>query len=87
MIIRSANLRNVPDPFLDQVSTEAGLEIRRVLLEGTGSSEMNTYVNYVVGDESLEDWYGHEEWRIEKLRALKAKYDPDHKFSFYAPIE
>ncbi|KAF3024879.1 hypothetical protein E8E14_012044 [Neopestalotiopsis sp. 37M] len=86
-LLISANLRNVPDPFLDQVSTEAGLEIRRVLLEGTGSSEMNTYVNYVVGDESLEDWYGHEEWRIERLRALKAMYDPDHKFSFYAPIE
>ncbi|KAI1585122.1 hypothetical protein PtrCC142_012205, partial [Pyrenophora tritici-repentis] len=31
-------------------------------------------------------WYGHESWRQKKLQALKQKYDPTGKFSFYAPI-
>lgn len=34
----------------------------------------------------MEDWYGHEEWRIDRLRALKSQYDPGSRFSFYAPI-
>lgn len=71
---------------MTQVAKDAGQEIRRILREGTGSAEMNAYVNYVVGEDTLEDWYGHEEWRIEKLKGLKAQYDPDHRFSFYAPI-
>lgn len=31
------------------------------------------------------DRYGHEQWRQDKLKALKTKYDPKGKFSFYAP--
>ncbi|KAL4935589.1 hypothetical protein BDV06DRAFT_228690 [Aspergillus oleicola] len=46
----------------------------------------SAYVNYANGLESVEDWYGHEPWRIEKLRAVKAQYDPDNKFRFYNPV-
>lgn len=46
----------------------------------------DTYVNYGNGFESVEQWYGHEAWRIKRLRTLKAKYDPHNRFRFYNPI-
>jgi hypothetical protein len=30
--------------------------------------------------------YGHESWRIERLRGLKKKWDPENRMRFYAPI-
>lgn len=44
------------------------------------------YVNYAFGDESLESIYGYEPWRLDKLRALKRKYDPKNQFRYYNPI-
>lgn len=49
-------------------------------------STYDTYVNYAFGDESLESMYGYEPWRLERLRALKAAYDPLGKFNFYNGI-
>lgn len=43
----------------------------------------HAYLNYAVGDESLEDVYGA---RLERLRALKKVWDPENKFGFYIPI-
>jgi hypothetical protein len=68
------------------VAITAGREIRRILIEGLGSTPFNAYVNYAFGDETVEQLYGHEKWRIDKLRALKAKYDPLNRFNYYAPI-
>ncbi|KAH8893450.1 FAD-binding domain-containing protein [Thozetella sp. PMI_491] len=62
-----------------------GESVRKVLAEGSGQP-LNAYVNYARGDESLEDVYGHEPWRLERLRALKAKYDPHGQFNYYNPI-
>lgn len=47
-----------------------------------------TYLNYAVGVEyqTLESIYGYEPWRLERLRGLKAKYDPNNCFRFYNPI-
>ncbi|KAI1771734.1 hypothetical protein F4818DRAFT_202391 [Hypoxylon cercidicola] len=47
-----------------------------------------TYLNYAVGVEyqTLESIYGYEPWRLERLRGLKAKYDPHNRFRFYNPI-
>ena len=45
-----------------------------------------TYLNYAFGDESLESMYVHEPWRLEKLRALKAQYDPHNRLAYYNPI-
>lgn len=47
---------------------------------------MHAYVNYAHGDETLEEVYGYEAWRVARLRALKEKYDPLGRFGFYAPI-
>jgi len=46
----------------------------------------HTYINYASGEESLEEVYGHEEWRLEKLRKLKKVWDPLNRFGFYMPI-
>lgn len=46
----------------------------------------DAYVNYASGHEPVQQWYGHEPWRIERLRGLKAKYDPTNQFRFYNPI-
>ncbi|KAK4151547.1 6-hydroxy-D-nicotine oxidase [Chaetomidium leptoderma] len=51
-----------------------------------GGSERRTYVNYAHGHESLQALYGYEPWRLQKLQALKRKYDPENRFRFYAPI-
>lgn len=65
---------------------EAGKAIRKVLLEGSGSSKLNAYVNCVSEDKTLEEIYGHEPWRVKKLQKLKRKYDPQRKFNYFAPI-
>ncbi|KAL4797932.1 hypothetical protein BDV19DRAFT_377394 [Aspergillus venezuelensis] len=65
---------------------ELGNELRDILQEATGSDELHAYVNYAAGDEGAESWYGYEPWRLEKLQQIKRKYDPNERFSFYAPI-
>ncbi|KAL4968363.1 uncharacterized protein BDV14DRAFT_153263 [Aspergillus stella-maris] len=65
---------------------ELGNELRDILQEATYSDELHAYVNYAAGDEGPQSWYGYEPWRLEKLQQVKRKYDPNEKFSFYAPI-
>ncbi|KAI4647672.1 hypothetical protein J4E93_004082 [Alternaria ventricosa] len=70
----------------DDAVKKLGTQLRDIIREGTGSSELHTYVNYAYGNEGPKAWYGHEDWRQKKLKALKKKYDPKGKLSFYAPI-
>ncbi|KAK3301708.1 uncharacterized protein B0T15DRAFT_544414 [Chaetomium strumarium] len=51
-----------------------------------GSQDDRIYVNYAYGDESLQAMYGYEPWRLERLRMLKGKYDPENRFRFFAPL-
>ena len=62
--------------------------IREALNRGVDASKKkrHTYVNYAFGDESLGQLYGYEQWRQEKLKALKKAYDPNNAFGFYVPI-
>jgi FAD/FMN-containing dehydrogenase len=69
----------------DAIAWEINGRIRDVLVEGT-EKKQEAYVNYARGDESLEELYGYEPWRLEKLRRLKKEYDPYERFNFYAPI-
>ncbi|TQV90379.1 fad-dependent oxygenase protein [Cordyceps javanica] len=71
---------------LDKKAADFGKSLRQALHHGSGRSEMHTYVNYAYGDESLNNVYGYEEWRQEKLKKLKRMYDPHGRFNFYAPI-
>lgn len=73
-------------PELEKTAEKLGKDLRDILHEGSGQYELHTYVNYAFGDESTRNMYGYERWRQDRLLALKNKYDPDRKFSFYAPI-
>lgn len=42
-------------------------------------------MNFASGDEELEDMYGNKE-RVERLKALKKKWDPTGVFNGYNPI-
>ncbi|KAF4984574.1 hypothetical protein FZEAL_250 [Fusarium zealandicum] len=76
-----------PNASLDALAQEHGERLRGHLLEASGDPErLNAYVNYAHGDESLEAVYGWEEWRLERLRALKKKWDPKNRMRFYNPI-
>ncbi|KAJ5952081.1 CAZyme family AA7 [Penicillium vulpinum] len=75
-----------PDSTLDQIAIEWVTENQRLWNEGQPTRKPTAYVNYASGRESLEAIYGYEPWRLEKLRKLKAKYDPHGKFSYYNPI-
>jgi FAD/FMN-containing dehydrogenase len=70
---------------LDATAWEINSKIRDALVEGTGK-KLEAYVNYARGDESVEEVYGYEPWRLEKLRRLKNEYDPYGRFNFFAPI-
>ncbi|KAF2641134.1 FAD-binding domain-containing protein [Massarina eburnea CBS 473.64] len=85
-ILASPMLTYAADPSLDEEALEFGEKMRNALLVGTGL-KLNAYVNYARGDESVEAVYGYENWRLDKLRGLKQAYDPEGRFSFYAPIE
>jgi FAD/FMN-containing dehydrogenase len=73
-----------PDVGLDEEAERFGKELRSLLLEGR--EELHAYVNYAHGDESLEEVYGHQGWRLDRLRKLKKQYDPENRFGFYSPI-
>ncbi|KAL8934515.1 MAG: hypothetical protein Q9216_005873 [Gyalolechia sp. 2 TL-2023] len=63
-----------------------GRQARQLFVEGAHPMRLNAYSNYANGDETLEEIYGYEPWRLEKLRRLKRTWDPDGKFRFFNPI-
>lgn len=63
-----------------------GKKIRDAVVRGSGG-RLHAYVNYANGDEGLGAMYGYEEWRLQRLRGLKERYDPQGRFGWYAPIE
>ncbi|KAA8641456.1 hypothetical protein EYZ11_002260 [Aspergillus tanneri] len=90
---RSENILSAPlitykpaGPELDQKAAQLGNQLRQILLEASGRPEVRAYVNYAYGDETPREWYGSEQWRQDRLQALKKKYDPRGKFSFFAPV-
>ncbi|KAL4876409.1 hypothetical protein BJY04DRAFT_231588 [Aspergillus karnatakaensis] len=70
----------------DVEARNLGNELRQILHEVSGLEQLGAYVNYAYGDETPSQWYGSEEWRLQRLQELKGRYDPDGKFSFYAPV-
>lgn len=63
-------------------------EVRDIWNNGQPGRPPKTYVNYAAGHdyETLESIYGYEPWRLDRLRSLKAVYDPENRFRFYSPI-
>ena len=82
-------LTAVPDGSnLTAAAEEWAKESWDLWLAGQPTQKEATYVNYATGKsfETLESIYGHEPWRLEKLRRLKARYDPFNRFGYYVPI-
>ncbi|KAF2135670.1 uncharacterized protein K452DRAFT_281181 [Aplosporella prunicola CBS 121167] len=77
-----------PNESLDSNAIAWGNEAVQVLVDGSQGRNRTTYVNYAlgVGNESLESIYGYESWRLEKLKDLKRRFDPEERISFYNPI-
>ena len=76
---------NKEDERLDAQAVNYGKRMRDEIVK-TDGKPLDAYVNYAYGDEGLEAVYGHEAWRIEKLRRLKEIWDPEGKFNYYNPI-
>jgi hypothetical protein len=86
---RSFFLTAVPDGSnLTAAADEWAKESWDLWLAGQPTQKEATYVNYATGKsfETLESIYGHEAWRLKKLRELKAHYDPFNRFGYYVPI-
>ncbi|KAL8907959.1 MAG: hypothetical protein Q9207_001105 [Kuettlingeria erythrocarpa] len=76
-----------PSKALDVIAADFANQLRAVWRAGDAPGrEMTAYLNYANGDESIEAIYGYESWRLERLRGLKRKYDPQNRFRFYNPI-
>ncbi|KAI1489089.1 hypothetical protein F5X96DRAFT_642522 [Biscogniauxia mediterranea] len=79
----------VPDDsdLLDAAETW-GKEAWDLWNAGQPDRQPQTYVNYAEGHdyETLESIYGYDSWRLDRLRSLKAAYDPDNRFRYFVPI-
>lgn len=75
-----------PNSGLEDAAWEWANEVAAQWNGGQPDRLPNAYVNYASGLEPVEQWYGHEPWRLERLRDLKAQYDPNNRFRFYNPI-
>jgi hypothetical protein len=73
------------DPALHEKAQAYGNSFRAKVEAANGGSKALVYANFSFGDESIEALYGSGE-RLERLRALKAKYDPKGHFNHYIPI-
>ena len=76
----------VPHPDNEKAAWAWAAEVRDQWNAGQPNRSVDAYINYATGLETLEEHYGHESWRIERLRRLKARYDPNNRFRYYNPI-
>jgi hypothetical protein len=50
-----------------------------------GAADVNLYPNFALGHETMAELYGEGE-RVERLRGLKGKWDPENVFCHYLPL-
>lgn len=86
LVYFSAILSPTANSTLIDAAWDWANEVRDDWNNGQPGRLPDAYVNYANGREPLEQRYGHEPWRLERLRGLKAKYDPNNSFRFYNPI-
>ncbi|ROW01492.1 hypothetical protein VSDG_02064 [Cytospora chrysosperma] len=68
---------------LDNAANEFSQNVRSYWEASSGFSELNVYVNYAHGDESLSSVYGSS---LPRLKTLKKIYDPQEKFNQWFPL-
>lgn len=85
MMWDSAGLNATREKEIEGRAVGYAKAMRDVVVRASGG-KLHAYLNYAHGDEGLEAMYGHESWRVERLRALKGEWDPENRFGWYAPI-
>lgn len=73
------------DPADAEKAYVYGERMQEVVRRGS-SGPSHSYVNYATGEESLPEVYGRDRARIRRLLELKAVYDPENRFGYYAPL-
>jgi UDP-N-acetylenolpyruvoylglucosamine reductase len=73
------------DPSLGDMLDKWGEEVRDRFQATNGFDTAKVYVSYAQGDESQEAMYG--ERKLERLRALKRKWDPEQVFRWNNAIK
>lgn len=81
----------LPKSLDDRAEFEAHLDAwKSNFVHVSGYGQLRQYVNYGNTTTTVQDppeaLYGYEPWRLEKLRMLKRKYDPDNVFRWYQPL-
>ncbi|KAK8073097.1 6-hydroxy-D-nicotine oxidase, partial [Apiospora saccharicola] len=73
---------------LSSAANQWAKEVWDLFQAGRPTRKPAVYVNYVAGHdyETLESVYGHEPWRLARLRGLKTKYDSENRFRYFVPI-
>lgn len=61
-------------------------KITDALYTGVEDKHRHAYVNYATGSESIQEVYGREEWRVQRLKGLKKEWDTQNRFRFYNPL-
>ncbi|GKT47127.1 FAD-linked oxidoreductase chyH [Colletotrichum spaethianum] len=63
---------------------------KKEFIATSGYGRLQQYVNYGNTTSTMRDppeaLYGYDSWRLEKLRALKRRYDPENVFRWYQPL-
>ncbi|KAL9018643.1 MAG: hypothetical protein Q9185_004054 [Variospora sp. 1 TL-2023] len=76
-----------PSPSNDAAALKYGSQARRIWTEGeTPARKLSVHTNFAFGYETLQQIYGYEPWRLERLLALKKEWDPRGRFAFYNPL-
>lgn len=84
-------LNATPARVEDRPAFESHLDHwKQRFIDTSGYGRLQQYVNYgnstATMKDPLEALYGYEPWRLERLRSLKQRYDPDNQFRWYQPI-
>jgi hypothetical protein len=70
-------------PALDNAVGTMGASVRAKLQATSGFATPHVYLNYDQGDEGPAAWWGP---NLDRLRTLKAKWDPKNLFGKGAPM-
>lgn len=86
-ILVTSYLQYKPNETIVPIAQAFGKKLRSYLLEGSDDpAHLKAYVNYAHGDESPQEVYGWEKWRLEKLKKLKKEWDPENRMRYYVPF-
>lgn len=83
----SVPLVSYPGPEEDPIAQTFIDENKPILEAHRGYRNNRVYINYARGNEDYREMYGFEQWRLQNLKNIKAKYDPKGKFSNFLPLD